>query len=342
MKKRLIRMITLLVLATMLVSCGVQIPPEETFPEYTRSSPPVLFDPDDDELEFYNPGSSPAEVCWLIYPTFDRTIEESSGIVVARLDDIDFHSIGFLLHFSRTKIIWDGDVPENFTVLLSYTMLSAKDELGRGFSKKDIPFEEGTEYVLPLIFSHSVFFASEYYSIGAHACIPLEGDLILSEKVTCYVWRSDDALVDKDYNKLSFSTLQEIEEYIRTLVNTYNLSPHVEGVPYVHSDDPEDIVRGAECIVRVRIDDVRAASMSSCKVSVLEYFKGHTFEEELNLTFYNGTAKVGGEYLLCLAGYHHGEYSSHTIASRDNSVIPMEDTERVEQYLKLIEKYRDQ
>ena len=48
---------------------------------------------------------------------------------------------------------------------------------------------------------------------------------------------------------------------------------------------------------------------------------------------------TGGEYLVCLIRFPGGGIPSYYISSKKNSVIPIGDTERVAQYLDLLEKY---
>ena len=334
MQKTFIRMIVILIVVVMLTGCGVQsIPAPPVISTSTRSS-----EADDNDPEFFMP-STLGETSWQSYG-FDRIIKESSGIVTARLDDIDFSEIGFVLHFSRTKVIWDGYIPENFTVQIYYVTLSEMSS-EQGYSKKDIPYEEGNEYVLSLLYAPSVF-SEWHYQLFVNTCIPMNGDRIVSEKISWYSQKGNSKLKDTDNNELNFSTVQEIEEYINTLVDTSKPSTSVYGVPYVFSDSPEDIVREADCIVQIHIDTMIPrmddASRDIYFATTLDSFKEKALEE-LRLVFFEDTVKVGEEYLVCLIRSPGGGIPSYSIASKKNSVIPMEDTERVAQYLDLLEQY---
>ena len=272
MKAIYTRMIVLLVLAAMLSACGVK----NTLVSSVVPASTITLPDDDNDPEFFVP---PIFVeASMMYYDFDRIIEESSGIVTARLDDIDFSDSGFLLNFTRTRVIWDGEIPEKFVARVFYSSISGISSSGYGYSKKDIPFEEGKEYALPLIIYHLVFLEG-YYEPLANTCILLDGEKIVSAKMNWYSERHISDLLDKDNNELNFTDLQELVEYINAQVDTSKPPPFVHGIPYVHSEDPEDIVRGSECIVHVRIDAMEDrpddASRGPYMVSVIEIGRAH-------------------------------------------------------------------
>ena len=339
MKKIVISMIALLVLTAMLTACGVQSPATSSpeVEEVDNPLPSISLDPDDGDPEYFYPGFR-AETSEY-YLDFDATIDLCTDILTATLHDIDFSENGFLLHFSRDKLIWAGDVPEVFTVIIYYSKLPGPMNHEYGYSKEDCPYEEGKSYVL-MLYTYESVYQEGYYTPLVNMYIPLDpldGEKILTEGVSCY---HNDVPRDKERNPLYFSTLQELEKYIQARENT-SIPPLKQGVPYVRSNKPEDIIRDTDYIARVRVGDIigePGTTRSLHKIEILETYKGDLPEVIMSMLF-SGTVQIGEEYLMCLNADSVETSGYYPLASKKNSVIPMEDTERVAQYLDLLEQY---
>ena len=337
MKSMFVRLLLHLILLAMLSACGVQSPlvnnPSEDIP--TILSPDVY----DDGSEYVaNSPNKPTVYVNLTYYDFDYILEHCAGIVTAELQSVQATDTGFLLNFSCKEIIWDRNIPKDLTIVLySYYPLLSKLIYSGEYFKNGFPYEEGCEYILVLNRSESVYHDNPY-STWADTYIPLDGENIITD-ATCFY--GDEPLRNRQDMVLEFTTLQEFKEYVYDLVDVRKPAP-ATGLSYTHSDKARDIVRDAHCIARVRLDTFVKYNWGSrlvdCKVTVLRNYKG-MLPEKLTLSFFDTTVQPGGEYLVCLNVAENNGYPNYALASKNNSVIPIEDSWRVGQYLRLIKNF---
>ncbi|MDD4796166.1 MAG: hypothetical protein PHO66_00155, partial [Eubacteriales bacterium] len=108
-----------------------------------------------------------------------------------------------------------------------------------------------------------------------------------------------------------------------------------KSVRYVRSDNLKDIVTGGQCIVQIKVGELFDTHyIDIYDVEVMKTLKGDAKSLE-KIRFFKDTVKTGEEYIVLLMIDHKGWGS---FAAMNHCLIPIGDTEKVEEVLKLIEE----
>lgn len=109
----------------------------------------------------------------------------------------------------------------------------------------------------------------------------------------------------------------------------------MKGMDYVRSDNLKDIVAGSQCIAQIKVGELFDTHyIDIYDVEVIKTFKGDAASLE-KVMFFKDTVKTGEEYIALLM---IDDIGFGWFATENNCLIPVSDTEKVEEVLRLIDE----
>jgi len=224
--------------------------------------------------------------------TPEETIDRATHIIDGEFIGVSETSRFNLLVFRPERAIkgsLDEDAKERIYVV-SYSELN---------KNREPTYKEGETYMLCLEKHVSVYYEHDQYVL-------LE-DLVLNER---------DELWETYHEKASAAAKDAsgISEY---------------GVPFISSEDMEEVLEFSTNILVVRIGDVYAGGASDFTVShhcsIEKTLKGNSNDtKDIVITFFKNTVNIGEEYVVLLADASDTA-PVYTLASRSTSVFPVEE-----------------
>ncbi len=128
-------------------------------------------------------------------------------------------------------------------------------------------------------------------------------------------------------------TKQEFVSLVEKVIGITDKHYHPNDM-YVHSDKISDIVQGATIVVRIFVEEVNSYSsvLDHCKCKVLHAYKGEIKEAEeqfFELNIRPRSAISGEEYIAMIQETYISPH--YIVAAKKNAIIPITDTDRVQQ-----------
>ncbi|MCM1334069.1 MAG: hypothetical protein NC084_08055 [Bacteroides sp.] len=194
--------------------------------------------------------------------------------------------------FRRVEVLNGGEMPETFSVTILEGDYSVEDSVG--YVSTDIWYEAGTEYILPLRKSISVFYDEDAYYPSGDAFIALdEGGAVAA---TFIQGRTIDEIAD------------EVADDVRAYLDENALScaePEEEiGTPFIRSDDLDEIIAFSDYVLGVETTGYFqnfAEDRTTYECSVTEILKAENDNiSNVYAALPKDSAEIGEKYLLLL------------------------------------------
>ncbi|MDD4796167.1 MAG: hypothetical protein PHO66_00160 [Eubacteriales bacterium] len=241
--------------------------------------------------------------------TLNRTLSEASAVVYAQVVGKEKKDEATAITFDIVRT-YAGDLGvSRFTVL------------DRIMTSTDISFDVGNFYILPIIKNVNLYRGEDEYIIP--------GSVFEYDNKENYI-RS--VLANGKELNLKDNSVKGVAAYV---AQNSPKNRTIKGMEYVRSDNLKDIVLGSQCIVHIKIGDLfDSPFVDVYDVEVIKAVKGDATILEKAM-FYKDTVKTGEEYVALFMIDHKGW---GWFAAKDHCLIPIGDTAKVEEVLKLIEE----
>lgn len=269
---------------------------------------------------------------YIHYADFEKMLEMTTDVVTATLLDYEKNeNDDFVCRFLILNRYWGEDTGEIIHVHQadyeqSMFNLSHESIPGDG----EIPsYTVGKDYLLILARHVNVYFIhDQYLNVGGNLLLPL--DNLAQSKLYNEPFEKHAAL--KDY-----STESAIVSYVIDILQK-NKTPEVwtHGKSYIQSDDPEDIVKGAPYVLRVKVNEFKelpAKDRVETVCTVVTAFKAPLdCGETVKIIVFKDSVKIGEEYII--AADLHSETQPFELAlAAKKGVLEVSCQEEVLQYL---------
>ncbi|MDD4796168.1 MAG: hypothetical protein PHO66_00165 [Eubacteriales bacterium] len=264
-------------------------------------------------------GKSPEEI-------FDSALKNASAVVYAQV--VSNKSLR-----DSTNDAYGGDVdlddesqPSNgitFKVLETYAGDLGVDEFtvyDAMMTRSGIRFEVGNRYILPVYKISNVYRGGERYSFLGVAAEYDKSDHYIQSKLS-------------NGEDIRFSNTSR--NALSAAVRKKAAGTGIIGMDYIHSKDFADIVTGSRCIVQIKVGErFDTHYIDIYDVEVVKTFKGDASKLK-EVMFFKDSVKTDEEYIALLM---IDDIGWGWFAAMDHCLIPIGDTAKVEEVLKLIEE----
>ena len=192
-----------------------------------------------------------------------------------------------------------------------------------------VPLEKGAECIVVLQRLKNVYKGTDMYLMGTPPIL-LDAQGNIAEIYS-----------HKEKLDLPIKNVSEFKEYATKFVSLEG-NGNVWGNEYILQRYIENIVPLADCVLHVKANSVKTPGAGDTTLylcTMQEALKGTDIPDEIAVTTTKNAMEPGKEYLVLVMREPNSDMAFH-VAAELNSVIPIEDTERVNKVYELLGKQK--